>query len=178
MTIPGLGELLPTKNLLVDAYLLPSVGTSHGGPERDDSMVDASVIDGCLCHFKEVGIMENLTRKSNRWLRKTTAAVMVPLLLAQVLIALVCISETLKAGAEIRREMTMEELRSFLDGEKKVTIMLTAGGAIRSDRLTVLSDNINLGHITKATNWKRYPWGSETSIPSPHFSPDRTINGK
>ena len=109
--------------------------------------------------------MRRLTITNGGWLRKTTTAGMIPLLLAQVLIALVYVPETLKAGAEIRREMTMEELRSFLDGEKKVTIMLTAGGAIRSDRLTVLSDNIHLGHITKDTNWKRYPWGSETSIP-------------
>ena len=97
-------------------------------------------------------------------LRKTTAVGMTPLLLAQVLIALVCVPETLNAGPEIRREMTWEQLPAFLEGEKKVTVVLTAEGAVRSDRVTVLSDSIHLGRVTKATNWKRHPWGSETSI--------------
>ena len=49
-------------------------------------------------------------------------------------------------------------------GEKKVTVVLSAGGAVRSDRVTVLSDSIHLGRVTKGTNWKRHPWGSETAI--------------
>ena len=63
-------------------------GISHGGQETDDPRAAASVLVGCLSHFKEVGIMKSLTHKSNRWLRKTTAAGMIPLLLAQVLLAL------------------------------------------------------------------------------------------
>ena len=76
--------------------------------------------------------MVTLIRKSNRWLRKTTAAGIIPLLLAQVLIALVCVPEALNAATEIRREMTMEELRDFVSGEKQLTVLLSEGGAVRA----------------------------------------------
>ena len=109
--------------------------------------------------------MRRLTITNGGWLRKTTTAGMIPLLLAQVSIGLACIPETLNAGTEIRREMTWEQLPAFLEGEKKITVILSGGGAVRSDRVTVLFDSIHLGRVTKATNWKRYPWGSETSIP-------------
>ena len=108
--------------------------------------------------------MESLTRKSNRWLRKTTAAGMIPLLLAQVLLALFCVPETLNAGTEMRREMTMEELREFLSGEEQFTILLSEGGAIRGNGITILADGIHLGHVTRATDGKRHPIGSETVI--------------
>ena len=108
--------------------------------------------------------MKILTNTNGGWLRKTTAVGMVPLLLFQVLIALLFVPDTLKASTEIRREMAWEELRDVLEGEKNVTVVLSEGGAVRSDRVTIFSDSIHLGRITKATNWKRYPWGSETSI--------------
>ena len=108
--------------------------------------------------------MDSYGGKSSRWLRKSTAAGMFPLLLAQVSIALVCVPETLNADTEIRREMTWEALPAFLEGENKVTVVLSEGGAVRSDRVTVLSDSIHLGRVTKATYWKQCPWGSETSI--------------
>ena len=108
--------------------------------------------------------MESLTSKSSRWLRKTTVAGMIPLLLAQVLIALAWVPQTLEAGPETRREMTWEQLPAFLESEKKVTVVLTEGGAVRSEGVTALSDSIHLGHIVMATNLKRYPWGSEASI--------------
>ena len=101
---------------------------------------------------------------NSNYLRKTMAAGLAPLLLAQILIALFCAPETLQAGTEIRREVAWEELHELLSGEKKVTVLISEGGAVRSDRVTVLSDSIHLGYITKATDWKRYPWGSETSI--------------
>jgi len=101
---------------------------------------------------------------------------MIPLLLVQVLVALFCVPETLTAGTEIRREMTWEELPAFLEGEKKVTVVLAEGGAVRSDRVTVLSDSIHLGHITKATDWKRHPWGTETSIVKDSVREIRTEN--
>ena len=109
--------------------------------------------------------MRHLTITNGGWLRNTTATGLIPLLLVQVLVALFCVPETLTAGTEIRREMTWEELPAFLEGEKKVTVILAEGGAVRSGRVTILSDSIHLGHVTKATNWKRYPWGSESSIP-------------
>ena len=108
--------------------------------------------------------MRSRTSKNRGWLRKTTAAGMIPLLLAQVLIVLVCVPETLNAGTEIRLRLAREELPPVLNEEKNVTIRLTEGGAVRSDRVTILSDSIHLSHITKASNWKRYALGSETSI--------------
>ena len=108
--------------------------------------------------------MENLTKNKGRSFQKTMAAGMIPLLLAQVLIALFCVPETLKAGTEIRREMTMEELREFLSGEEQFTILLSEGGAVRGNGITILADGIHLDHITRATDGKRHPGGSETVI--------------
>ena len=108
--------------------------------------------------------MESLTNKSSRWLRKTTAAGMIPLLLAQVSIALFCVPQSLTAGTEIRREMTMEELREFLSGEEQFTVLLSEGGAVRGNGITILADSIHLDRITRATDGRRHPRGSETSI--------------
>ena len=108
--------------------------------------------------------MESLTNKSSRWLRKTTAAGMIPLLLAQVSIALFCVPQSLTAGTEIRREMTMEELREFLSGEEQFTVLLSKGGAVRGNGVTILADSIHLGRIAKATDEKRHRRGTETSI--------------
>ena len=108
--------------------------------------------------------MRYCTCRNTGWFRKTTATGLVPLLLAQFLIALLCVPDTLKAGAEIRREMTSEELRDFLSGQEKFTILLSEGGAVRGNGITVLADNIHLGRITRATDGKRHPNGSETSI--------------
>ncbi len=107
--------------------------------------------------------MESLTNKSSRWLRKTTAAGMIPLLLAQVSIALFCVPQSLTAGTEIRREMTMEELREFLSGEEQFTVLLSKGGAVRGNEVTILADSIHLGRV-RATDGHRHPNGSETSI--------------
>ena len=104
------------------------------------------------------------TIKNGRWLRKATAAGLVSLLPAKVLIVLLCVPETLNAGTEIRREMTVEELHDFLSGEERFTILLSEGGAIRGNGITVLADSIHLGHITRATDGKRHPKGSETAI--------------
>ena len=165
MTIPGLREPLSRVEItFTDAGLLPSVETVYGGQETYGSRAASSIIDGRLNHFKEVGIMEILTSKSSRWLSKTTAAGMIPLLLAQVLISLVCVPETLNAGTEIRHEMTIEELREFLSGEELFTVLLSEGGAVRGNGITILADSIRLDRITRATNGKRYAIGSETSI--------------
>ena len=108
--------------------------------------------------------MRSLTRSNRGWLRKTTATGMIPCLLAQVLIVSFCIPRTLEAGREIRREMTMEELRGFLSGEEQFTILLSKGGAVRGNGITILADGIHLGHIIRATDGKRHPKGSETAI--------------
>ena len=108
--------------------------------------------------------MRRLIRKNGGWLRKVMSTGLIPLLLAQVLIALFCVPETLRAGTEIRREMTMEELRGFLSGEEQFTILLSKGGAVRGNGITILADGIHLGHIIRATDGKRHPKGSETAI--------------
>ncbi len=72
--------------------------------------------------------MRSLASKNSGWLREAPSAGLVPLLLAQVLIALFCVPETLKAGTEIRRELVGEQLPPLLNGEKKVTIVLAEGG--------------------------------------------------
>ena len=108
--------------------------------------------------------MRIFTIKNGRWLRKATTAGLVPLLLSQVLIVLFCVPETLNADTQIRREMTMEELRGFLRGEEQLTILLSEGGAVRGNEITIFADSIHLGHITRATDGKRHPKGSETAI--------------
>ncbi len=108
--------------------------------------------------------MRSRTSKNRGWLRKTTAAGMIPLLLAQVLIALVWVPQTLEAKSEIRRELPWKGLPYLFYGDYTVTIMLTKGGAVRSDAVTVLDNSIHLHRITMATDSKRFPWGSETSI--------------
>ena len=108
--------------------------------------------------------MRIIASRKNRGLRKTTAAALVPCLMAQVLIAMFCVPQTLQAGAEIRSKMTWEDLHSFLPGEKNVTVLLTEDGAFRGDVGAVLPDSIYLIRITRATDWKQHPWGSETSI--------------
>ena len=108
--------------------------------------------------------MRRLIRKNGGWLRKVMSTGLIPLLLAQVLIALFCVPETLRAGTEIRREMTWEEVRDFLSGEEQFTILLSEGGAVRGNGITILADGIHLGHIIRATDGKRHPKGSETAI--------------
>ena len=108
--------------------------------------------------------MKNPTSTNGGWPRKTTAAGMFPLLLAQVLIALFCVPEMRQAGSEIRREMTMEELREFLSGEEQFTVLLSEGGAVRSNRVAILADRIRLHRITRDTDGKRHAIGSETAI--------------
>ena len=108
--------------------------------------------------------MRSYTNKNEGRPRNTTAMGMMPLLLVQVLIALFCVPNTLEARSETRRETHWEGLPYLVYGDSTVTIMLTEGGAVRSDSVTVLDDGIHLHRITMATDSKRYPWGSETSI--------------
>ena len=108
--------------------------------------------------------MENLTRKSNRRLRKTTAAGMIPLLLAQVSIALFCVPQTLTAGTAKHHKVIWEALPVLLNGEEKVTIRVS-GGAVRGDVVSVQDNGIHLQRITMATDRTRYPRGSEALIP-------------
>ena len=138
---------------------------SHRGQGTDESSVTARVTDGWLSHFKEVGILENLTQKISKWLWKTTVAGMIPLLLMQVLIALFCVPETLNADTEIRREMTMEELRDFLSGEDQLTVLLSEGGAVRGDVIAVQDHGIHLGRVTMATDGTRFHGGGDAIVP-------------
>ena len=108
--------------------------------------------------------MESLTNKSNRRLRKTTAAGMIPLLLAQVSIALFCVPQTLTAGTEEHHKVIWEALRVLLNGEEKVTIRVS-GGAVRGDVVSVQENGVHLQRITMATDRQRYPAESEALIP-------------
>ena len=109
--------------------------------------------------------MKSLTSTNGGWLRKVTPAGLIPLLLAQVLIALFSVPETLNAGTEIRREMTWEQLPAFLDEEKKVTVVLAEGGAVRGDVVGVPDNGIHMGRVSMTTNGWRYPTGSDALIP-------------
>ena len=108
--------------------------------------------------------MRSLTSKKRGWLRKTTSVGMIPLLLTQVLIAFLCVPQPLEARPETRREVRWEGLPYLFHGDYTVTIMLTEGGAVRSEALSVLDNSLHLHRITMATDPKRFPWGSETSI--------------
>lgn len=108
--------------------------------------------------------MDSLTRKNRSWLRKTTAAEMIPLLLAQVLIALFCVPQNLNAGKSNYQKVSWESLPLFLNGEKQVTIRVS-GGAVRGDVVSVQDNGVHLQRITLATDRKRYPAGSEALVP-------------
>lgn len=107
--------------------------------------------------------MTSLTQGNAGWIRKTTATGLVPLLLAQVSIALLCIPQTLKAGPEIRRELACKEL-NILKGEPNVTITLYEGGAVRGEVVAVQEHGIHLHRIIMATDRERYPRDSYASI--------------
>ena len=108
--------------------------------------------------------MRILTNTNEGRFRKTTATGVIPCLLAQVLIVSFCVSQTLEAGKEIRYQLAWDALPQVLNGAKKVTIMLSEGGAVRSDSVSVLDNSIHLHRITLATDPERFPGGSETSI--------------
>ena len=109
--------------------------------------------------------MRIIASRKNRGLRKTTAVALLPCLMAQILIAGFYVPQTLRAGSEHFRKMTWEELPGFLNGEKKVTISLAEGGAVRGDILAVLPENIHLHRVSMATDWKHAAFDSDTFIP-------------
>ena len=108
--------------------------------------------------------MRRLTITNGGWLRKTTTAGMIPLLLAQILVALFCVPETLNAGKSNYLEVAWESLPLILNGEEQVTIRFS-GGAVRGDVVSVQDKGIHLQRITMATDRRRYPAGSEALIP-------------
>jgi len=108
--------------------------------------------------------MRRIANKIAQRFRKITAAALIPCLMAYVLIAGLCVPQTLRAGTEKFREMTWEDLPGFLDGEKQVTILLAEGGAVRGDVLSVLPERIHLHRVSMASDWKHAAFDSETSI--------------
>ena len=111
--------------------------------------------------------MRSRTSKNRGWLRMTTAMGVMPLLLAPVTTDLFCAPRTEKFGSAIYRKMVWKELPAFLDGEKKVTIVLAEGGAVRGDVVGVPDLGIHLGRVSMTTNGWLYPTGSEALIPRP-----------
>ena len=97
----------------------------------------------------------------------TTAMGVMPLLLAPVTTDRFCAPRTEKFGSAIYRKMVWKELPAFLDGEKKVTIVLAEGGAVRGDVVGVPDLGIHLGRVSMTTNGWLYPTGSEALIPRP-----------
>ena len=109
--------------------------------------------------------MRSLTSTNGGWLRKTTAAGMVPLLLAQVLIALFWVPQTLEARSDNLRKMTWKQLPSFLAGEKRVTVVLEEGGAVRGEVIGVPDNGIHLGRVSMTTDGWRFPTDSDALVP-------------
>lgn len=109
--------------------------------------------------------MRSLTSTNRGWLRKSTAAGMIPLLLAQVLIALFWGPQTLEARSENLRKMTWTQLSSFLDGEKRVTVVLEEGGAVRGEVIGVPDSGIHLGRVSMTTDGWRFPTDSDALVP-------------
>ena len=109
--------------------------------------------------------MRSLTSTNRGWLRKSSAAGMIPLLLAQVLIALFWGPQTLEARSENLRKMTWTQLSSFLDGEKRVTVVLEEGGAVRGEVFGIPDNGIHLGRVSMTTDGWRFPTDSDALIP-------------
>lgn len=121
----------------------------------------------CLCpevSSHEEDAMRNHTRMNESWRRKATIAGMLPMLFVQGLIVIFWVPQTLEGRSETRLATRWEGLPYLLDGDSAVTIILTGGGAVRSDSVTFLDNSIHIHRITMATDSKRYPWGSEASI--------------
>ena len=108
--------------------------------------------------------MRSLTLKNGRWIRITSAAGLAPLMLVRVSIALMCLTQTLKAGSEIRRELAWQDLPAVLHGDK-VTVTLSEGGAVRGGVVVVQEDGLYLPKVTMATDGTRYPGGFDASVP-------------
>ena len=89
----------------------------------------------------------------------------ISLLLAPVTTDLFCAPRTEKFGSAIYRKMVWNELPAFLEGEKKVTIVLAEGGAVRGDVAGVPDNGIHLSRVSMTTNGWLYPTGSDALIP-------------
>lgn len=108
--------------------------------------------------------MTTFTLRNGRWIRKTRVPGLATLVLAQVSIALICLTQTLKAGSEVRRELDWQELPAVLHGEE-VTITLAEGGTVRGGLVVVQENNLYLPNVTIATDRRRFRGGFDASIP-------------
>lgn len=108
--------------------------------------------------------MTTLTLRNGRWSRKTRVPGLAALVLARASIVLMCLTQTLKAGPEIRREVAWRELPAVLHGEK-VTVTLAEGGAVRGGVVVAQENNLYLPNVTMATDRRRFRRGFDASIP-------------
>lgn len=108
--------------------------------------------------------MTTLTLRNGRWIRKTQVPRLATLILARASIVLMCLAQTLKAGAEVRREVAWRELPAVLHGEQ-VTVTLAEGGAVRGGVVVVQKNTLYLPNVTTATDRTRYRRGFDASIP-------------
>ena len=72
--------------------------------------------------------MGSLAGRNKGWIRKITGLGVIPLLLAQVATDLFCAPPTKRFGSAIYRKMVWKELPAFLNGEKRITVVLAEGG--------------------------------------------------
>ena len=108
--------------------------------------------------------MSNYIIQSSRSSKRITAVGVVPLLLASVAADLFCAPRTEKFGSAIYRKMVWEELLAFLDGEKRVTIVLAEGGAVRGELTGIPANGIHLGRVSMTTKEWLYLTDSEALI--------------
>ena len=108
--------------------------------------------------------MTSLTVRNGRWIGKTRVPGLAPMVLVRVSIVLMCLTQSLKAGSEIRRELAWRDLPPVLHGEK-VTVTLSEGGAVRGSMVVVQENGVYLPKVAMATDRTRYPVGFDASVP-------------
>ena len=109
--------------------------------------------------------MRSLASRNKGWIKKFSALGVIPLLLAQVATGLFCAPRTERFGSAIYRKMEWKELPAFLDGEKRVTVVLAEGGAVRGQLVGVPDNGIHLGRVSMTTDGWRFPTDSDALVP-------------
>ena len=109
--------------------------------------------------------MGSLAGRNKGWIRKITGLGVIPLLLAQVATDLFCAPPTKRFGSAIYRKMVWKELPAFLNGEKRITVVLAEGGAVRGELVGIPDNGIHLGRVSMTTDGWRFPTDSDALVP-------------
>ena len=109
--------------------------------------------------------MTSLTVRNGRWIGKTRVPGLAPMVLVRVSIVLMCLTQSLKAGSEIRRELAWRDLPAVLarrEGHRHAI----GGGSRPWWRMVVVQEN---APTCPRSPWPRtehaIPCGFEASIP-------------